>query len=163
MQKRGKIAEIIDSLKKYQISFLVCSTLFVSPFYCRSPTSTSDSGMVNWKPFNIADQNYLSISTNHVTLKSHLRAEKVSFWNNLIPQLIKKIRSRDLNMESVFTYKVYIWITLAMSCLLIVVVVLLSCLLISTNRRREALEMSATKTTLSAPGNCNSSVKPQML
>lgn len=42
---------------------------------------------VAWEPFTPYNRTYLYLSTHASRLKQHLRPDKVSFWNSLIPVL----------------------------------------------------------------------------
>ena len=131
---------------------------------CRSPMSESDHSP-HWAPYTMADQHYLLITTGHLTLKSHLRAEKVAFWNNLIPNLVEKIASRQPYVDVNFSYRIYMWLVLIVAAILTLIIAILSFILLSVSRSREELQVSISKNNIPAVANCNSNshVKPQML
>ena len=43
---------------------------------------------VDWQPFTLQNRTYLHLAAANTKLRQHLRPNKVSFWNNLIPMLL---------------------------------------------------------------------------
>ena len=93
------------------------------------------------------EQKYLLISS-HVLMKYHLRAEKVAFWNNLIPQLVRRLGKRRPCVDNNFSYNIYMWLVLGVAGVPAVVVTLLSMILLTVIRRTDALEHYMSKTIL---------------
>ena len=136
--------------------------------FFRSPNSEKNSSNpAHWKPYDMAHQHYLSINTNHAVLKSHLRAEKVAFWNYLVPQLVKKIASRQDSGIDYFSYKIFMWLVFIVAAILAVIAAFLSVILLSVSKRRDQLEITVAKNNIPAVVNCNSNShsapKPQMV
>jgi hypothetical protein len=44
-----------------------------------------------WKTFTQDERTYLHLSADNIKLRQHLRPNKVSFWNTLIPMLAKSL------------------------------------------------------------------------
>ena len=104
--------------------------------------SDSDLGF-DWEAFTPYNRTYLHLNSHENKLKQHLRADKVSFWNTLIPSLLAAQKNRtqidsstnpqtrdSANIHIVESEQPSMWIFIAICVgLAMMVLILLICIL----------------------------------
>ena len=84
---------------------------------------------IQWHRFNHANRAYLHMTTHKCTMKRQLRANKVAFWNILLPRLINQlVYVKPLMTED--THETRMWILLGVAVVLMVCVLSLVCVLL---------------------------------
>ncbi len=103
----------------------------------RIPTPMRSTAVHNieWREFTPQYKGYLHLSAHGSKMKNHLRAEKVAFWNILIPRLKtepKFIPNYDVYKKD---YQTKMWAFLGISAILLLGIVILLVLLIRAKMR----------------------------
>ena len=102
----------------------------------RNPTpSKSKMHKVHWKEFDHRNKSYLHLSAHGSKMRRHLRAEKVAFWNVLIPRLKTEPRSWQIYEPYKKDYVTKMWAFLGISAILLLGIVILLVLLIRAKIR----------------------------
>ena len=55
-------------------------------FFRAERTITQTTNTTHLHPYNVHSQKYLSFGNDAVSVKSHLRAQQVALWNDLVPK-----------------------------------------------------------------------------
>ena len=76
-------------------------------------------GGISWKQFVPGTFDYLHINANNTRMRTHLRTEKITFWNNLLPSLLTNTRREPAPSVS---YKTEVII---LTCILVIFFILL--------------------------------------
>ena len=102
----------------------------------RVPTPPNNkSHKVHWEEFNHRNKSYLHLSAHGSKMRHHLRAEKVAFWNVLIPRLKTESRYRVVGDPYKNDYVTKMWAFLGISAILLLGIVILLVLLIRAKMR----------------------------
>ena len=66
--------------------------------YAQDPTASfhSTSTLAKWTKFAPSTLDYLLIDSNVSTMSRHLRSEKISLWNELVPSMDERLRRLKL-------------------------------------------------------------------
>ncbi len=114
----------------------------------RSGASSRDGHDMFWEEFRHRNKSYLHLSPHGSRMKQHLRAEKVAFWNVLIPRLKTDSKYRPVYDSYKKDYVAKMWAFLGISAVLLLGIVILLVLLIRAKMR----EVDAQRTLWADPG-----------
>ena len=120
LQRLLYLSEKERVIKIYQIYFFFCNF--------RVPEK---HGI--WKPFDSTLLNFLSITSNHTKMKTKLRADKMIFWNNLVPKLVLSYKQETPPEPPEETEVIHIdfemmfWVFTISSIVLMLIFIPLSC------------------------------------
>lgn len=95
---------------------------------------------IDWTPYTNTSKEYLYLSSEGaIGIKQNFRADKVAFWNGLIPRLKrKKTPSAFQQQETGTNYETEMWVFLGISIVLLVGLVILLYLFIKTRMKQIA-------------------------
>ena len=109
-----------------------------SALHCNDSAHTGASH-TKWLPYALPARNYLHITPNTSDMRTNLRAEKVAFWNILIPKLkggpplgMYSVSMEGSVGEDRCQLTVSIWVFLAIVGVLLAILLLLTVLYVRT-------------------------------
>lgn len=115
----------------------------------QAPTSPiSRDSNVHWLPYSLPFRNYLFLSVNNIEMRNNLRAEKVAFWNNLIPKLKGEPSLgvyKTPMVGAVMGYdtpEVNLWVFITITGVLLALVLLLTVLFVKSSLRHQRFQRS---------------------
>lgn len=118
---------------------------------CFSNPTPVKQEIIRWDQFNSTRLNYMSISALQTMMKEHFRAEKMAFWNKLIPKLLAQENEDewsaappddyDVNTPAPSTghntssYKALSWVFISVSLILFIAFVVCSVKLLQLRKK----------------------------
>ena len=91
---------------------------------------------IQWDPFNVQSCAYLHMTTHNCTMRNKLKADKVAFWNVLLPTLrgtsISNLQDNIGITNQAYAAEIRIWALIGVVGILLILIMCLVCIFLKS-------------------------------